>query len=103
MRLSGGSSLFLYRAHFSPCTVQPPFTMMGEFSLIQKQLPTTPFVTSELNGLNLVVTIPAEATTSSKLPAFVLLIRYLLLLMEVFMEVDFSAVLAIGFNTTMRL
>jgi hypothetical protein len=45
--------------------------MKGEFDIIQKELPAPQFVMSEQGGLNLVVTVPPEATKTSKFPVFV--------------------------------
>lgn len=54
-----------------PTVVQPVFTQKGEFGLIQKELPGEPIPFSEKHGLNLVVTVPPEASANSSLPVFV--------------------------------
>jgi len=54
-----------------PIAPQLASSMKGEFDIIQKELPAPQFAMSEKDALNLVVTIPPEATTDSKLPVFV--------------------------------
>jgi hypothetical protein len=71
MLLNLGNLTFDGDLIYSPTVLQPSFTMKGEFSLIQKELPSPQFEASEKNGLNLVVTVPEGTTSTSKLPVFV--------------------------------
>ena len=66
-----GFDLYSISTNYRPAVVQPPFALTGEFSIIQKELPSSPLVIAEKDGLNLAVSIPLEATTTTKLPVFV--------------------------------
>lgn len=68
----GGSTLMGLAKVGRPTAIQPPFTMKGEFGLIQKGLTTDKYfpVFGEAR-LNLVVTVAEGTTLTSKLPVFV--------------------------------
>jgi len=60
-----------YTDNDRPAVISPPDAVDMEQGLIQHTLPFTQRQVSDLEGLNLSVTVPENASSTSKLPVFV--------------------------------
>ncbi|KUJ13349.1 alpha/beta-hydrolase [Mollisia scopiformis] len=63
--------LFLQSTFVIPSVISPSFGCQLEFEFIQQSLPSPVFASSEIDGLNLNITVPSSIPSGAKLPVFV--------------------------------